>query len=630
MGLLDEISQGYNYVNDHLSKTMNSPLFALGMGMLNGGTGLNNVGNGIMQARSQQLQQIGQQQQIGMNGMQMQMMQQQMPYIQQLLAQLAQENGGGAAPSSGGAAPAGPIAAATAPSAPGGLLGAGAQPSGAVTSPLPGAPGPAPGAPPTAGAQPGGLLGGQPQQPQPQQMAPPGASADADSRRAAIMRQFNTGIAFSLMPMTAEGGKGLIQKATFMAANDPVLKTQMAAAGNEFSQMQAQVQDALSRGDAQTAKALQLAWMGKAGLINVSRNGTVTTLGGPPLDQLGISSMSPEGGTITTPTSQTRIPGALENRAAFAGAETGARESAEAPYDLVPVVGQDNKTYMVPKSVLLGQGGGGAGGAAGAGSVSGGPPGGGIVSKLSPEAVAQQSAAGSDAGKALGELNDAADAARKSNYALDNLNVLGHSATLGPTAGAREWFEQVATPLAGLFGVQPPKELGTYEQINKFGNVLGFAMARQMGSREAAQIVTLAIQSNPNKGLVPDAYYGLIDSMKAMGNYTIAKNNAVQAASTGGKVGARDAIASWETNIDPRVWDLAISPELANRFSNQIGVPKIAKALPFMESSDAVNVLRNVPASMQASILSKVDPRAKAQILAELQAPRTTGASGYY
>ena len=603
-GLLDSIGQGLTAANGVASNWMNSPLFALGSGLIQGAQPFQNVGLGIQNARGTQLQQQGQQVQnaqgllgLGLTQMQMQMLQQQMPILMGALSNIGGlmggPAGGGAAPSSGAAAPQG------VPNIP--------QMPSSLTQPMTGAPGPQAAAPQPGAPQP---QGGAPQQ---------GGIPD-------IAGLARVGTLLSVSPLTKDIGASVLKSAELLANTDPRLLTQKAVATNQYTQDAALVAQAAQSGDQQALQAAKIKFWKDTGQLNVANNqGAVTLLGGLKPSDVGLSTFNPSQGTQTSGGVETPIPGAAPTEKALAAAKAGGESGAE----YAPVFdSKGNQIGFAPRASILSQMP--PAGPAPPGGTAPPAPGTGANFGLSPEAHAQGAAAGTAAGSELTELNNNAAAARQANYTLDQLRQLGHSTSLGPAAPVREWTEQVATPLAQAFGMKPPAELGNYEQINKFGNQLAFAASRAMGSREAAQIVQLQIQSNPNKGLVGPAYYGLIDSMSAMNNYVIAKNAAVQGAATGGQISARQAQANWETKIDPTVWDLGISPDLASRFAGKIGAAKITTALPFMSSDDAVGVMRNIPAALQAQVLRGLPPAAKQEILSALQQLAQTGATGTY
>lgn len=596
MGLMDDL-------NSAVGQGMDSPLFALGMGLIGGAQPFANPAEQIQGARSAQLNQQTTQQNLRMQQYGMQMMQQSMPAVMQMLTGLGLMAG-----------PPGQQPGAS-PAQAGGLMAPGPQPSGATTYPLD----------PSAAPGGQGLLGA----PQGQSQGAPPQQGGIDPNQAA-RASLGLSMLSPFNPVAAAAAPALDKYAAYQQANDPRLVTQRAAASSQLAQDQYNIQQAKASGDKTALTAATMRYLTDAKAVDIANNNNaVTTFGGITPEMLGMSASNPGQGTQTIGGVQSAIPGAPQTQEQLAGAKAKGEaqgELQELTDTTGGITGQKGAKYYVPKSTLLGGSSGAVsqpGAATGPRSV---PP----LATQGPEQAAQQTAAGEKAGEELGEFNKNADAARQANYTLDQLRALGKGVTLGPGAPAKEWLEQVATPLAQAFGMQPPGELGSYQQINKFGNTLAFNAARAMGSREAAQIVQMQVQSNPNKGLVSDAYNGLIDSMSAMNNYVLAKNNAVQAAATGGQITARQAIANWETQIDPKVWDLAVSPALASRFAGQIGANKIAQTLPFMASPDAISTMRNISPTMQAQVLRGLPPAAKQEILSALQGTAQSGATGTF
>jgi hypothetical protein len=226
---------------------------------------------------------------------------------------------------------------------------------------------------------------------------------------------------------------------------------------------------------------------------------------------------------------------------------------------------------------------------------------------------------GTQSGDYLTASQKASDDATTANYALNNVVAASKGASIGPGAPAREFIEKQAGTLAQIFGGQPPAELANYQELDKYGNQLGFATARSMGSREAAQIVTMAIQSNPNKTLTPQAFGWIANSMQAMNNYVIAKNTALQGADQRTPGSAQQAGAQWNAVVDPRVWDLSLDPGMAATVAPKIGVAAIARTMPLMSSADAVSAFRNLPTAMRAQVLAGLPPAAKAELAQGLQ-----------
>ncbi|MGH9352343.1 MAG: hypothetical protein ACRD2G_09310, partial [Terriglobia bacterium] len=126
---------------------------------------------------------------------------------------------------------------------------------------------------------------------------------------------------------------------------------------------------------------------------------------------------------------------------------------------------------------------------------------------------------------------------------------------------------------------------------------------RQMGSREAAQIVHLQMQSNPNKELTANAFTDLAGSMKAMNSYVMAKNYAIQQGSQQSG-NPQLAAAKWTKDIDPRVWDLTLSPQMGEKWASTIGVNKIESAWPYLSQDEQQSVIANIPPDLRKQWLA--------------------------
>lgn len=407
---------------------------------------------------------------------------------------------------------------------------------------------------------------------------------------------------------------------------NPGVATGMALAKDPLTLDRAMISDALSRGDRNGAQAAYFKYLKDAGMVTVDRYGNVTTLGGISPNSLGVNTFLPAQGFQTTGGVASPIPGMLPTRQALAGAESVGKAQGELTEVVDP---RTHQSYFVPKSTLLGGGGAAAPGAAspGAGGASGGSA---PLAALSPGQREFLQERGKEGGNYLGELQKGADAATTANYAIDQMVADARGAQLGPGAPAREFVERSVASLGQQFGISPPKELASYEALDKYGNQLGMAASRALGSREAAQIVQLAIRSNPNKELVPEAFANIAQSMRAMNAYVIAKNTALQGVSGSDNASALQMSATWTQRIDPRVWDLSLGPELAAAHATNIGVPKIATAIPVMATDDAVSVIRNLSPTMRGQVIARLPAQVKQEILESMQdaatAPR--GVSG--
>ncbi|HWG75559.1 MAG TPA: hypothetical protein VN660_02065 [Steroidobacteraceae bacterium] len=573
--LLQRIASGLNTFNQGVGAGMNSPLFSLGMGMLSAAQPFSDPGKAIMGARQAQLQNQGLQQQN---------------LMQQLYFQALQDPQMMAAMGSGGLLPQQP--------APTGLL----PPQAAQTVGSPGQPPGGSAAMPSAPA-----ASGQP----PNQLGFPNVNPGQLYQQGVLLSG-------SMIPQYRERGQAMIKEADALMQNDPRYVTSKAQAASELAQDQYAMQQAQAGGDPVAMQAARMRYLTDSKLVNpAAYNGNVTTFGGLTPQQLGMSTFSPSTGMQTQNGQASLMPG-------YAGAEqqrAAAQATGEAAGKTInltdPHSGAQTAVPMdqylqfmrrfTPQQAASGQA---------------------PITQLGPAQQSQLAKTGEESGTYLSQLQDQADAATNTNYSLAQMNAAAKNVMLGPAAPARQWLQNSATALAQMFGVTPPaKELTNYQELDKYANQIAFAATRQMGSREAAQIVHLQMSSNPNKALMPQAFAGLVQSMQAANNYAIAKNTAIQGVATD-KASALQAAATWTSKIDPRVWDLSLGPDLASRFAGQIGTTKIATALPVMANDDAIAVMRNLPQSMRAQVLRSLPVNVKQQLLQGLQ--QGAGATGTY
>ena len=598
----------------------------LGLGLMSAARYGGNLGSAL--SDSYQNYQMGKlrQQQIGTNQLQYQMLKARMPALQAFYGAVPSMFPGGG--TQGGVMPSGnPSSGPPQPDSSTVISGSG-QPSteqtvqgvasnmapSAAAPGMPTAPAPSPisraGAAPPVGA--GGLLGADP------------------------YRMLDVGTMGVLAG--APEGEALINAAKTRLQFDPNVATRMEAAKSAVAQDQQMIQQALAQGNEPLARAI---YNGKfqedLGLLKVSSMGGIQTRIDPITGR--IDTFNPSTGIQSQGGVASLIPG-------MAGAlqqKSGAEALGQAQGELVPMIDpKTHQTVYVPKSALLGgprpptpgspaPGAAPAGASAfaqpgGAAPAASGPGGGAPIAALSPGQRGFLEERGRESAQYVGKLQDAADSATNTNYALDQMTAAARNVQLGPGAPARQWIENAATGLGQQFGIAPPTELANYEQLDKYANQIAFAATRQMGSREAAQIVHLQMQSNPNKQLVPEAFTGLVQSIKAMNNYVIAKNTAIQGQSGADNDSALQAASVWTQRIDPRVWDLSLGPELAAKFAGTIGIAKIATAIPVMASEDGIAVIRNLPLQLRAPVLARLPAAVKQEILAGMQ--QSGGATG--
>lgn len=545
-------------LNSAIGQGMASPLFALGTGLIAGAQPGANPGQQLQAA-------AGNQQRLQMGNYQMRMMQQQMGMLMPILQGL----GGlmGAPAGSSQPTPSKQRAATRTPPTP-------------VVGPYSAAPAGA--APGSSAVSPGGSM-------------PTGASASAQG--AGGMNPINLarfGLLASVLPMTQPLGKAAMQAAQIAMQTNPQLASTMAAAKSTLAQDRLMYSQAQQRGDQLGMRAARMKYLKDAGLVNVAAyNGAVTTMGGLTPGEVGASTINPIQGVQTQNGVESAIPGAPQTQQILAGAKAlGAARGKTVPVGGIPI----------PELDVLG-GNAGASSATPGAPAAGGPAGAAagqnpFLNLLRAGRYATDTAAqGAELGKTYQE---GADAARTTNYALDQMMQDAKTASVGPGAPVREWVEKHFTGLAQLVGVNiAPGELNSYQELDKYGNQVAFAAARQMGSREAAQVVELQMESNPNKSLTPGAFSDLAGSMKAMNNYIIAKNAAIQQAAQTNGGNLQLAASQWTRNIDPRVWDLTLSPTMGEKWAANIGKDKIESAWQYLTPDEQQALVQNVPMSVR-------------------------------
>lgn len=371
---------------------------------------------------------------------------------------------------------------------------------------------------------------------------------------------------------------------------DPGTAARMAAAKNQISQDIQQLYQAYASGNPQLIQGMQTKLKTDMGQLHVGSMSGIMTAQQP---NGSWTTIDPRTGLRTnTATGSTLLPGA----AGAQGAMAAAHALGEAQGETVDVGG-----VPVPKMSVLGPFSRTP--AAGAPAAGVNAPGGNPFLKLLGQA--KYTAETADEGSKLGnQYQEAADAARQTNYNLDQMIADAKTASLGPAAGAKEWMAKQAAGLAQMFGVKTATpQLNSYQELDKYANQVAFTATRAMGSREAAQIVHMQMESNPNKSLTPEAFADLAGSMKAMNNYVIAKNLFVQqqAKANGGDL--RLASAQWTRTVDPRVWDLALSPAMGEKWAATIGKNNIEAAWPYLTADEQQALVANIPMSVRAQWL---------------------------
>jgi hypothetical protein len=562
-------------------------LFSIGSGLLSMGHYGVDPGKAMAGAMQNYYATKQAKQTLGMNQLQLQQMQAEMPLRMGVLQALGNKlhifnNDPQATPQLQGLLGSSPNAL---PQAPGGAAPA-AAPS--VPSSVPSIPG----APSLGGAAPvsAGL------------MAPP--STPAPSGAAPTQQGGNSSDPFDMMDVGTfagllgmQGAQGTMENAKTRLQYDPRVASQMKLAGSDMSTDQLGYQQAMAKGDNQTAQMYLTKMKMAAGTLQVARNSGIR-------QELGAngqwSMYNPESMTQGVGNSIAPIPGAVQTQQALAGAKatgTAQGELVQQTDKDGSVTGQKGATYYVQKSRLLG-GSGSQGsqapqvpGASAAGApASGGPP----IASLGPQDQTFLHTRGVQAADYLTELQKGADAARGTNYTIDQMLEASKNVQLGAGAPTRAWGEKWLSGIGQQFNVKPSSELAGYAEVEKYANQIAFAATKQMGSREAAQIVTMQMQSNPNKAMVPEAFYSVANSMKAMNSYIIDKNSFLAQAGED----AQGAGAKWTQQVDPRVWALTTSPQMAKKWGPLVGVSKIRAAFDYMSPDEQQTLISNLPANL--------------------------------
>jgi len=450
---------------------------------------------------------------------------------------------------------------------------------GALTGQTPGQPGQSPqqapqaqqGSPQGGTGQPVGIPGGQ----------PPGQQTQGQDPFA-MLQQGMLGAALG-MP----GAKEMIDVAKTRLQYDPNLQTKIEAAKSDVAKDQELISQALKSGDTATAWGMTQKLQQDMGLVHIaSMSGTQTRI-----TPQGIYTLNPTTGMESMNGNVRLAPGAAQ---AF-GSKEAAEAQGRATGELTEVTDKDGNKYRVPVSTLLGGGGGAAGGVAPAAPSSAPAPSApGNLAALGPQQSSYLGGRGTHAVTYLTGQQNAADAARDTNYSIDQMLDAASHVQLGPGAATRQWTEKWLSGLGQQFGVEPSSELANYTELEKYANKIAFAATKQMGSREAAQIVTLQMQSNPNKSMVPEAFQGVAQSMKAMNNYIIDKNVVMQ--KSGAE--AQNAAAKWTQEVDPRVWALTLSPEMGKKWGSQISPTKIVGAMQYMTPEEQRSLVANLPTNV--------------------------------
>ena len=434
--------------------------------------------------------------------------------------------------------------------------------------------------------------------------APVPAGDPAQQAYQRVLAQYRLG---AMLPMLGMNGAGFTKMADFQAANAPALVTRRAVAADQISQDQEQLYQAYASGNPMAVQAARMKYLTDSKLVNPSSwNNSLTLFGGLTPQMLGYSAVNPQSGYQMIGGVASPIPNIIPTRQALAGAQ--ARGAAQGQVERVwdPV---SRQWGYVPRSAFLGgnaslpapTGPGNA--AAPPTNAPGAATGGSLVAAPNPQQAAYMRGTGEEGAHQVVSLQDAAQSAQQANFQLAQILKDGQSVVTGPTAGARKWMDTATGYMQQWLGLPVPKSLANYQELDKYANQVAFSASRQLGSREAAQIVKLEQDSNPNKTMVPAAFRDLIGAAHTANDYVIAQNQYVQRVAQRNGGNALYAQANFTSNADPRVWELAISPELAAKWTPEIGIPQVAKVMPYMLPRTALNAFANLTRGQQTEIM---------------------------
>lgn len=142
---------------------------------------------------------------------------------------------------------------------------------------------------------------------------------------------------------------------------------------------------------------------------------------------------------------------------------------------------------------------------------------------FTPEQASNQQ----DLAKYRSNLTNAANDAQADNVRLvqmlDTMRGFTPNSSAPYVAQFRGWLNA-----AGLSTAEQDKALSSYQEFGKVTVQHATQMARQMGAREAASVVEMFVNANPNAKMTPTAITGMVNAMKAQNEYIIAKNQAAQ------------------------------------------------------------------------------------------------------
>jgi len=204
------------------------------------------------------------------------------------------------------------------------------------------------------------------------------------------------------------------------------------------------------------------------------------------------------------------------------------------------------------------------------------------------------------------DLQHQSDSAQQMNYQLDQMRQALSGFQTGRFTDAFMGAKNAIAGLGQLVGVQPPQDISNYQEFTKYANQVAFAQTRLMGSREAAQIVHMQIASNPNAKLTPNAVHSLLDSMQAMNDYILKKNEYLQTMAQHNNGDTTVAASQWSNRVDPRAWDMAINKSAAQKTFPQIGAQKLYTTLQVMDPTRQASILNNLTTPQAKQVIDRI------------------------
>jgi hypothetical protein len=138
--------------------------------------------------------------------------------------------------------------------------------------------------------------------------------------------------------------------------------------------------------------------------------------------------------------------------------------------------------------------------------------------------------------KGLGEqslaIDNAATDAQDLNGRLTNMDIA--RAGFAPGRGAKQYYDAAAwlnSYLPGSFlpeGMSEDK-VASYQDFSKLATQYATEQARKLGAREAASVVNMMVQANPNAEMTPQALQDITNGLRAQNDFVIAKADAKKA-----------------------------------------------------------------------------------------------------